>query len=424
MSSALKANAAEASKTQPSQASKPSDLNTRVPLTVDTIAGWLNATVLRTPFLLAIPALLYFYDQQYGNGGLTHTPASYGHIKTLLFTEYKWIGRLFVFGLLKSLNHHLNRYVANLGEWRRDRPDWNKEVVVITGGSAGIGKAAVEVLSHKKRARVAVLDMAPPTYAPAPAGAPAIQYYKTDVSDPEQVRAAAEQIRATLGEPTVVINNAGIGSGDTIVDIDLNSALRSYKVNTFANFVTVKEFLPHMIKQNHGHIVTVASSASFMSLPQMAEYTTSKSAALAFHEVLRGELRARYFAPRVRTSIIAPTKVRTALGDGMEDHKMPFFHPNLEPFELGRTIVGAIDSGLSQYKVMPGLMKLLPFIRASPDWFRRSIELIGHTDSQVSDASVKRAMKNGYGSGWDEAGQKSRDEMLARLDAEKKFRKR
>lgn len=156
----------------------------------------------------------------------------------------------------------------------------------------------------------------------------------------------------------------------------------------------------------------------------MAEYTTSKSAALAFHEVLRGELRARYFSPRVRTSIIAPTKVRTALGDGMEDHKMPFFHPNLEPFELGRVIVGAVDSGLSQYHVMPGLMKLLPFIRAAPDWFRRLIELAGHTDDTVSDASVKRAMANGYGNDWDDSGKKSRDDMIKRLEQEKKYGKK
>lgn len=182
MSSALKANASEASKTQPTQASKPIDLDRRVPFTVDTIAGWLNATVLRTPFLLAIPALLYLYDQRQQHGAYAFSNSleipSYSHLKQLLFTDYKWIGRFLIFGLLKSLNHHLNRYFANLGEYRRDRPVWDKEVVVITGGSAGIGKAVVEVLSHKKRAKVAVLDMAPPTYAPAPPGAPAIQYYK------------------------------------------------------------------------------------------------------------------------------------------------------------------------------------------------------------------------------------------------------
>lgn len=177
MSSALQANAKEASKTQPSQASKPTDLDRRVPFTVDTLAGWINNTVLRTPFLLAIPALLYLYDQRQHGAPLDQLPA-YDHLKSLLFTQYKWVGRLFIFGLIKSANHHLNRYFANLGEYRRDRPDWTKEVVVITGGSAGIGKAAVEVLSHKKRAKVAVLDMAPPTYAPAPPGAPAIQYYK------------------------------------------------------------------------------------------------------------------------------------------------------------------------------------------------------------------------------------------------------
>ena len=65
-----------------------------------------------------------------------------------------------------------------------------------------------------------------------------------------------------------------------------------------------------MIKRNHGHIMALTSSASFASLPQMSEYTTSKTASLAFFEVLRGELRSRYSARKIRTSIMCPTKVQ------------------------------------------------------------------------------------------------------------------
>jgi short-subunit dehydrogenase len=64
----------------------------------------------------------------------------------------------------------------------------------------------------------------------------------------------------------------------------------------------VREFLPAMIKKNHGHVVTIASMASFVTVAQMVDYCCTKSSALAFHEGLHSELRSRYHAPNVRTT--------------------------------------------------------------------------------------------------------------------------
>lgn len=411
-----KYSAAEASKTQESQAARPEHINKREPFTLDTCLNFLDATIFRTPALLLLPLVLFYYDR---NSAGSSNALSLSSVRELLFTKYKWIGRLFVFGLIKSANNHLNRYCANNGQYAADKPDWSKEVVVVTGGAGGIGKAIVEALSHKRKAKVAVLDLAPPRYAPAPSGAPAIQYYKTDVTNPEQVKAVADQIRATLGEPTILVNNAGVASGCNILDCDLGHVERVYKINHLSNYVTLQEFLPHMIEKNHGHIVTVASSASFFSLPSMSEYSTSKTATLALHEVLKGELRERYFAPKVRATIVAPTKVRTALGDGMEDHELPFLHPVLEPYQLGRRVLEAVDSGLSQYLVLPRLMHSLPSIRGFPDWLRRAFELVGKTDGMVSDETVGRALNNGYGSDWQGAAAKQRERVLANLEKRK-----
>ncbi|CAO1629233.1 unnamed protein product [Parajaminaea phylloscopi] len=425
-----KYSAAEASKTQETQAARPENIHKREPFTLDTCLNFLDATIFRAPVLLLVPVLLYLWEQRSAPGGLSSsTPLpSLSHLKELLFKRHKWIGRLFVFGLIKSANHHLNRYCANNGAYAADKPDWSNEVVVVTGGASGIGKAIVETLSHKRRAKVAVLDMAPPRYAPAPAGAPAIQYYKTDVTDAAQVKAVAEQIRATLGEPTILVNNAGIASGSTILECNLASVERLWRVNHLSNFVTLQEFLPHMVRRNHGHVVTVASSASFFSLPSMSEYTTSKTATLALHEVLKGELRERYHAPKVRATIVAPTKVRTALGDGMEDHSLPFLHPVLDPYQLGRRVLEAVDSGLSQYLVLPRLMEPLPALRGFPDWMRRAFEVIGHTDQIVSSKSISRAFKNGYGADWEgeaakhrlAAGNAAVDSLASRASGNKK----
>lgn len=214
----------------------------------------------------------------------------------------------------------------------------------------------------------------------------------------------------------MLVNNAGLMSFHRIVDTDPANVTKLWRVNTLAHFVTVKEFLPDMIKKNHGHIMALTSSASFASLPQMSEYTTSKTASLAFFEVLRGELRSRYHAPRVRTSICCPTKVQTTMGNSMESHEMPFFHPTLQPIQVARRMVDALDSGLSHYMVMPGLMKILPLLRGMPYWLRSFIDIVGKTDHLVNDSSAKRAYDDGYGKEWEGSDAEDRKRFLASLE--------
>jgi len=64
----------------------------------------------------------------------------------------------------------------------------------------------------------------------------------------------------------------------------------------------VREFLPAMIKKDKGHVVTIASMASFIVHAQNVDYSCTKASALAFHEGLLSELRNRYNAPNVKTT--------------------------------------------------------------------------------------------------------------------------
>lgn len=75
----------------------------------------------------------------------------------------------------------------------------------------------------------------------------------------------AKQIRAEIGDPTIIVNNAGIAIGRTIINTPTDAMMRVMAVNTYAHIFAAKIFLPHMIKINHGHIVTVASSAAYVS---------------------------------------------------------------------------------------------------------------------------------------------------------------
>jgi all-trans-retinol dehydrogenase (NAD+) len=131
--------------------------------------------------------------------------------------------------------------------------------------------------------------------------APNVHYYKTDITSSKAIAEVASSIRSSYGHPTVLINNAGIGFGYTILEVPEDSLRKIFEVNTISHFLTVKEFLPEMVKQNHGHVVTVASMASFVTIAQNTDYSCTKAGAMAFHEGLTQELKHRYRAPKVRT---------------------------------------------------------------------------------------------------------------------------
>lgn len=69
-----------------------------------------------------------------------------------------------------------------------------------------------------------------------------------------------------------------------IVDEDDEFVERIFKVNIISHFVLIREFLPAMLKQQKGHIVSVASVGSYMSGPPLVNYCSTKAAVLALHE--------------------------------------------------------------------------------------------------------------------------------------------
>ncbi|GLA00608.1 hypothetical protein AnigIFM60653_009358 [Aspergillus niger] len=238
----------------------------------------------------------------------------------------KAIGIAFSLGLLVRLNDWLSRKALNSftndGSW-----NWNDEIIVITGGSSGIGAMVARKLS-KTDSTVIILDINRPSASMrmcAPCTlhinkeekdrgvdakliveliirlAENIQYYELDITSSLDVQRVADQIRQQHGDPTILINNAGIGLAKLILDEDIGLTRKTFDVNIIAHFDLVKQFLPAMIKSNHGHVVTVASMASFVTQAQNVGYACTKAAALAFHEGLAQELKHRYNAAKVRT---------------------------------------------------------------------------------------------------------------------------
>ena len=203
---------------------------------------------------------------------------------------------LLALGVAYRLNRTLTRLVLNNLSFDITW-NWDREIALVTGGSGGIGRMIVDKLSEHG-VKVVVFDVTEPKQ---PLSATA-RFYQVDITSPAQIHEAAERVRKEYGNPSILVNNAGVGFNTEILSQSEKQIRLTYEVNILAHFWLVREFLPHMIKENHGHVVTVASLASFMVHAGNVDYASTKAAALAFHEGLAQELKVRYGADKVRTT--------------------------------------------------------------------------------------------------------------------------
>lgn len=203
-----------------------------------------------------------------------------------------------------------------------------------------------------------------------------VYYYKCDITSTSTLATVAAEIRKDVGEPTILINNAGVARGKDILESSENDVRFTFEVNTLAHYWITKEFLPSMVKSNHGMVVTVASLAAFIPVPGMVDYASSKAAAQSFHEGLTAELKTRYNAPKVRTVIVNQGYTKTPLFEGYNNDS-PFLVPSLQPETVAEAIVKKVLAGNSGQVIVPGFGATLTFLRGLPHWYQNRVRSKG-----------------------------------------------
>lgn len=164
------------------------------------------------------------------------------------------------------------------------------KVVVVTGGSGGIGKALVELLLQKG-ARVATCSRNHKTLyelQTLQAGKP-LHIAAADVSKEEDCRDFIEATIKTFGTIDILINNAGVSMRALFKDADFETLRVLIGVNFWGTVYNTKFALNEIIK-NKGDIIGVSSIAGFRGLPGRTGYSASKFAVNGFLEALRTEL--------------------------------------------------------------------------------------------------------------------------------------
>ncbi|GAA6142278.1 SDR family oxidoreductase [Hydrogenophaga sp. 5NK40-0174] len=171
----------------------------------------------------------------------------------------------------------------------------SQPLVLITGGSSGIGQALAKRFAAAgwRLALVARRTEAMQAWADEQGFGPErCQVYGADVADVADIVEAGKRCIERQGLPDVVIANAGISVGmDTAALEDIDVMTRTFAVNNVGMAATFHPFLQLMRQRGSGTFVGIASVAAIRGLPGHGAYCSSKSGVVAYCECLRGELR-------------------------------------------------------------------------------------------------------------------------------------
>lgn len=159
------------------------------------------------------------------------------------------------------------------------------KVVLITGGSSGIGKSIGEYL-HSKGFTVYGTSRNPERITNS-----VFPLVTLDVRDAESIKTAVAQVIEKEGRIDVLINNAGVGITGPLEEIPAEEIKNNFETNLFGPIEVMKAVLPQMRSQKSGLIINVTSIAGYMGLPYRSIYSASKGALELITEALRMEVK-------------------------------------------------------------------------------------------------------------------------------------
>lgn len=160
------------------------------------------------------------------------------------------------------------------------------KVVLITGGSSGIGKS-IGILLAEKGYTVYGTSRNPAKFKDFTA----FKLISLDVHNTETIQKAVAAIIAAEGRLDVLINNAGVGITGPIEETPDEEIHNAFQTNLYGPIAVMKAVLPQMRTQKSGHIINVTSIAGYMGLPYRGIYSATKGALELVTEAMRMEVK-------------------------------------------------------------------------------------------------------------------------------------
>ena len=259
------------------------------------------------------------------------------------------------------------------------------KIVLITGGSSGIGLALARQVAAEG-ARVALVARRRSLLEEAVASLPGAGHriYACDVAAADAVEAMAAQVLADMGTPDWVITSAGITRPGYFWELPLGVFHDLMAVNYYGTVHVCKAFVQPMMTRGSGRIITVSSVAGFLGVFGYSAYSPSKFAVWGFSDTIRSELKPY----GIQVHIVFPPDTDTP----QLHYEMPLKPPEtrilagtaglLQPEEVAREILRGVRRG--KYVILPG---------GDPKWMWKLMHIAGCGTYKIMDFMVARARR-------------------------------
>ncbi|MFE0023092.1 SDR family oxidoreductase [Amycolatopsis sp. NPDC059021] len=263
------------------------------------------------------------------------------------------------------------------------------KLVVITGAGSGIGRATALAFADEG-ADVVITDI--DTNAAAETAKLVLDKgvnvgeYTVDSSDGEAVARFAELVRADLGVPDIVINNAGIGMSGSFLETSEKDWEKVVDVNLWGVIHGCRAFAAQMVERSEGgQIVNLASAAAYLPSKILSAYATTKSAVLTLSVCLRAELAAE----GIGVTAICPGIVKTNITnttrfvgvDAEEQRRRQrsssklYARRGFGPEKVARDILKAVERNTAIAPSTPEAKAALVLSRLTPGLLRAAAKL-------------------------------------------------
>jgi 2-keto-3-deoxy-L-fuconate dehydrogenase len=192
------------------------------------------------------------------------------------------------------------------------------KVVIITGGSSGIGRA-ISILFAQQGAEVHIFDLQSPlsddTISEVQQFSKNSKFHPVDITNVQLVLA---EINA-LNIVDILINNAGIAQIGNVENTSSGDFQKIFDVNVKGAFNCIKAVIPSMVKNNSGVILNMASVASSVGIPDRFGYSMTKGAIKSMTQSIAKD----YISKGIRCNCISPARVHTPFVDGFIQKNYP-----------------------------------------------------------------------------------------------------
>lgn len=211
--------------------------------------------------------------------------------------------------------------------------DLKDKIIVVTGGTGGIGYTTALMLKEKG-ARVVVTGRDEKKLAHATENG--FDAQRCDVSKENEVLAFFEYLKSEYGYLDVLINNAGFGKFSMLTELKTEDLESIFATNVKGAMLMAREAAKIFKEKDYGAIVNISSTAGLKGFPGGSAYVASKWALKGMTECWRAELR-KY---NVRVILINPSEVQTDFGEKVRENINP---TKLQAEDIAFATVGALE---------------------------------------------------------------------------------